>query len=802
MLKHFTKRSEAAIFVLVSIASACMICVSHLSAAARVGEPFPSFFVWRNLVVPAISAPSWPEHAGEIPFRTVLTVAGDRAVSDAADLEEVLQSTAPGSTIRYVFTRNGSATERFVPVAVLAWRDVLPTYLPYLGNGVVLIVAGLIVFYLQPRHPAARAFLILTFNLGAVLVLAIDLLASSWFALVYFALESLLPASLLLFAVSFPEERAAVRRRPGLRLLIFLPFLVLALLQMSNFASNPERHLRINDLVYGGMGVAGLVLVGSLIDTYVRSTNALARQQVLVVLLGMTLAALPASLALIAVVALGFEIPINLLSPAFAVGPLAIGYAIGRHDLFGIDRFLRTGVVYGALSLIVFVGYVAAIEVLRRVAGAEQMMPATLVPLYLLLLVVLFNPLYSRIQLFVDRLFHRQTYDYRDAVDRVSRALASFLDADRVATTTLATLTDTMSIERAAILLLPQESSRRIYARPAEDEKKWADAIGTDAATLRELSSSSGIRVCAPTAGQPTALFYQLGARLLAPVVFEGTPLGILLVGDKKSGGLYSDQDLHLIETLGNQTALAMKNAHAYEELRKTQRELAESERLAAVGELGAAVAHGIRNPLAGIRAAAQLAREEPQDAAGIAESLDDIVGEADRLEARIRSLLDFSRPFDVNVVRVHPRELLTRLADQVRRRIPESISFEITHDDRLVAVLCDPARTLEVLDELVTNALNAMGVEPGKLLVRSRLDSPEGDVASGVIEVVDSGPGFNREQGERIFALFFTTRPQGTGIGLATAKRLIERQGGKIEVSSAPGAGATFRLRFPAVSE
>ena len=804
MFSHFTRRSDAALFYAVLVASALLVCIAGFSSAARVGHPFPSFVVWRNLVVPAISAPSWPDSAGDLPFRTIVTEVDGQPVRTSAELRRVLDATPPGTPLSYTFRRGGVSTSRTVPVVVLSWSDVLPTYLPYFLNGITLLTAGLVVFYLKPQHPAARAFLVLTGVLGGVLILAIDTLGSSWVPALYFTFESLLPAALLQFALSFPDERPRLRRHPSLRWWIYLAFTPLVFLQIGYFYSDPENHLLINDLVYGAVAATGLLVIASLIHTYASSTNAVARQQVLVVLLGMALAALPPSVGLIAIVLLGLDIPMNLLSPFYIVGPLAIGYAIGRHDLFGIDRFLRTGVVYGAISLIVFLGYVVTVELLRWIVGAEAVLPSTLVPLYLLALIILFNPLYSRTQLFVDRLFHRQTYDYRDAVDRVSKALASFLDADRIANTTLAALTETMSIEWATLLLLPEKAGRRAsYSRPRAREHEWTELLRAESGTVRNICTNTrGIRVCDPSANQPTALFHGLGGRLLAPLVFEDRPLGLLLVGDKKSGALYSNEDLHLIETLANQTALAMNNAEAYTVLQRTQRELMEAERLAAIGELGAAVAHGIRNPLAGIRAAAQLALEDPDDSEAIAESLEDIIGEADRLETRIRSLLDFSRPFDTNVVAVDTRELLERLATQVERRIPDSIEFQIVQDERVRSIRCDVALTLEVLDELVTNALHAMQGGRGQLIVRSRLDSDNAEPPEALIEVSDTGPGLSKEQAERIFGLFFTTKEQGTGIGLATAKRMIERQGGRIEVSGEPGVGATFALRFPLTSD
>ena len=120
--------------------------------------------------------------------------------------------------------------------------------------------------------------------------------------------------------------------------------------------------------------------------------------------------------------------------------------AIARHDLFSVDRYLRTGVVYATLSLLVFVTYAAVVLAGETWLGGGGRLPSIVVPLYLLLVLVVFDPLRAVIQTGVDRLFYRQAYSYRATVEATSRALASVLDSERVAASVLDTLTDAMAI--------------------------------------------------------------------------------------------------------------------------------------------------------------------------------------------------------------------------------------------------------------------------------------------------------------------------------------------------------------------
>jgi signal transduction histidine kinase len=271
--------------------------------------------------------------------------------------------------------------------------------------------------------------------------------------------------------------------------------------------------------------------------------------------------------------------------------------------------------------------------------------------------------------------------------------------------------------------------------------------------------------------------------------------VGLLLVGEKKSGAFYSDEDVQLLQTLGNQAALALTNARAYEALRRAQEELVQAERMAAVGELSATVAHGIRNPLAGIRAAAQFAREEVDSPATMQEGFDDIIAETDRLERRIRAILDLARPFETRLEVVGVEALLRDFIASVRTRIPAGIDLSIECAPDLPRVEVDVRQLNEVLDALVVNAVEAMGAK-GKLCIRG------GDGKAGMrrvnVTVDDTGPGIEPARLGRIFDLFYTTKASGTGVGLAMARRLLERQGGRIEVASVVGEGTTFTLSLP----
>jgi signal transduction histidine kinase len=235
--------------------------------------------------------------------------------------------------------------------------------------------------------------------------------------------------------------------------------------------------------------------------------------------------------------------------------------------------------------------------------------------------------------------------------------------------------------------------------------------------------------------------------------------------------------------------------------LRESRAQLVQAEKLASIGEMSAAVAHGLRNPLASLRAAAQLVRRHPTSPSA-GEHLDAIIEEVDRLDRRISHLLSFSRPAPFHPVSESvPRlidELLPAVAQPIRDR---RIDLEMAVPSGLPQVRVDPMQLEQAILEIVSNALDAMP-SGGRLrigaFVADGAGGPERAGRDVVVEVSDTGGGIPADVLSSVTEPFFTTRQEGTGLGLAIAKRYVEQNGGRLEIASTPGQGTTVRLRLP----
>ena len=239
---------------------------------------------------------------------------------------------------------------------------------------------------------------------------------------------------------------------------------------------------------------------------------------------------------------------------------------------------------------------------------------------------------------------------------------------------------------------------------------------------------------------------------------------------------------------------LTEKHARAEEALRRR-------DRLAAMGELASTVAHEVRNPLNAIGMTAQRLRREfvgeerapqPQDQAELRELLDVLSGETQRINRIVQQFLDYARPPRLNPRQGSLRDMLADAAESLRAK---AAARRVSLDTDLTGVgeaLFDPDQLKQAVDNLLRNAIDA-SPEGGRVTLRARA------TASGhVIVVEDDGPGIPPEQLPKIFDLYFTTKADGTGVGLAVTHQIVDAHHGSIEVDSLPGKGTRMMVSLP----
>jgi signal transduction histidine kinase len=289
---------------------------------------------------------------------------------------------------------------------------------------------------------------------------------------------------------------------------------------------------------------------------------------------------------------------------------------------------------------------------------------------------------------------------------------------------------------------------------------------------------------------------------LFVPMVVREGPIGGLFALWWKRRHEFSDEELRLVEGISRQAALALENARLYQgvqlqmaELKRTQAQLIQSTKLAAIGELAANVAHEINNPLTSVLGFASYLAEQVPPGAPTREELDLILEEATRARDIVRDLLNFSRQRDFEPELADINSVLEQTVAMVRRQGSlENLTVEEHYEVGLPPVEVDISRMKQVFLNLINNAVYAMK-ERGVLTLRTR-------AADGMVHVdlTDTGGGIAPEHLDKIFDPFFTTKPavSGTGLGLSVSLGIVQSHGGTIDVESEVGRGSTFTVRLP----
>ncbi len=261
-----------------------------------------------------------------------------------------------------------------------------------------------------------------------------------------------------------------------------------------------------------------------------------------------------------------------------------------------------------------------------------------------------------------------------------------------------------------------------------------------------------------------------------------------------------SEADLELLVVLAHQAAAALENARLYAELRayvrqvqESQKLLLQAEKMATAGRLTASIAHEINNPLQGVRNCLHLASRQELSDEERAEYLQLGREELDRLMTTVQRMLDFYRPSVVERRAVDVHALVERVVKLLHREIEQrNIRLRLALSDALPHPWAVRDQIQQVLLNLVLNAIEAMP-QGGDLRIETRYNSDEVHIL-----VADNGPGISPELRSQIFEPFFSTKEDGSGLGLTVCDGIITAHGGRLELVDQPEGGACFLIALP----
>jgi signal transduction histidine kinase len=274
--------------------------------------------------------------------------------------------------------------------------------------------------------------------------------------------------------------------------------------------------------------------------------------------------------------------------------------------------------------------------------------------------------------------------------------------------------------------------------------------------------------------------------------------MGMINLSHKFNRETYSHEDLELLNTLANQTTIALENARLYDDLKKSKSYIRRADRLASLGTLTAGLAHEIRNPLVAIKTLTQLLPERFDDEEFRSHFLNIASGEVDRISSLVNELLEFARPSDPkfeleNINSIVDGMILLVSTETKKKQI--AVTKHYAAD--LPPVTVDREQIKQVFLNVLLNAIEATPPN-GKLIVRTRSFAKPGGEPHVQIEFTDTGCGIPGEYLEEIFTPFFTTKIKGSGLGLSISNQIIQDHRGYIDVESRINQGSSFYVNLP----
>ncbi len=503
-----------------------------------------------------------------------------------------------------------------------------------------------------------------------------------------------------------------------------------------------------------------------------------------------------------------------------------------RYRLLDLNELLGKMMVLGTLVMILTIVYGL---LLAWVGGASQtglFFPNTVVASFVILILV--EPVRTRLENLINRWLVRERFELRFRVDGLRRELMNVIDVRDMVRRILASLEESRRVTHASVYLIDADAAgydlagqvgpkpvdrldvaarrpffdrlragpialealeRELVALEAEHggsgPEKDVEILDAVARTLEEAKASLAI----PITGGSVAQSDRTGDTEII--------LGVICLRDERLRNAFGLDDLDMFRLLAAQAAITIENSRVYERMK-------ERDRLAALGEMAAGLAHEIRNPLGAIKGAAQLliapdGKIRPPANQDMGEFLHIIVEEVNRLNRVVSQFLDYARPYKGEVSEVDVNDVLRRTTQLLEtQENAKGVKIDIRLAEGLPRVRGDAEKLRQVFLNLGINAFQAMGGAGTLSIATDRSGGRRRGESGSFVEIRfrDTGTGIPRELMKNLFIPFFTTKEHGTGLGLPISQRIVSHHGGAIEVRSEPGKGTTFTVLLPVAEE
>jgi signal transduction histidine kinase len=691
-------------------------------------------------------------------------------------------------------------------------------FFSYIVVALLNIILGLIVYFRGAKTAGNRYFFLFT------LFVALWTLSMGFFSIanknnealilakLMFSSGLLVPFWLFLFSKNFPDNINVYKLRDHL-VLIILPLVINVFLFKTNYLiSTVDTSLvDIRERIF--FGPAMLLYVAYFIGGVgVSFRNLRSKYLVAKGLEKIQLNYVTKALMYLLV----YTCLVNVFLPALKIFALALSgpffsllfiititYAIVKHRIMNIDLAIKRSLMYAVLIGVILTMYIVVIitlDLFLKTGIIYDDFFLLILTLAITLTAVTFSPLESWLKKVTDKIFFKGEYNYRETLKNLGKTVSGLIDLDKLLSQVTFLIQKTIKVNRIFFFVYDKESKQYVYKNYLESELNIKN-ITENSPMLRYVKKAGQTLIYHevksmsrrdPSLKLVAAELELLGIRACIPIISRKFLFGVLCLGEKMSGDVYTTEDTSLFDTFDYQLATAFENAFLHREAIENQKRIARANRLATIGTMTTGIAHEIKNPMVALKTFSELLPKKFNDANYREKYMDIVPREVDRINALLESLLTLGRKPAENTEKVVISDVVNSVYKLLKNRIEEkNVDFEASVDKKYV-VFAEKDQIIQVFINLFLNAMQAMP-EGGTLKVEGLTKREKYE-----IHVKDSGIGIPEQNLHRLFDPFFTTRHEGTGLGLPIIQKIIEDHGGHIDVKSKPKKGADFIISFP----
>jgi PAS domain S-box-containing protein len=572
----------------VTLTAAIVLILAPFWAVQWLKLPFIGMFFEPNNVARLLESDNWPPELQRVREFDQLTAINNRPVTNARERNAALAQNGFSPVSLTFASQDGESYQiivtpwRFSGFELVNWFGV-----PYLV-GVAFLLIGLWAYRLGWQRRSGRAFLIFTAAFSITTATYFDMNTFQYFVLGWVLSIPIVAGGLAHLALAFPREMVFVQRYPVMRVLPWLITLGLAIPTVREILAPTGPWEYITSWVWGyGYGALAILLfLGTLLLRVFKDESAMVRQQSRIIVFGAALAFGPIVVMFLLPTIFGqlVQFPVAIAFPMMVFLPLSAAYAIVRYRMLDVDRFLGNTLTYALTAtgaVMLFYILIAIIQFLIPTSVKPD--DPILIALYLFILVLALNPLRDLMSEAIDRIFYRTRADYRRVLTRLSQELGISPEMQHTLKMLEQELNAALAPERIMLFLYDDDDA--VYRQHGEFDTSGF-ILPSESPLIEFLNPASGAVWFPPERSFPqelsdqNELLDQMACRLFVPLRYEGRLIGILALGERRSGEPYTSDDLEFLNAVAGQSSLALENVRLFANLQETLNQTLEMKNL------------------------------------------------------------------------------------------------------------------------------------------------------------------------------------------------------------------------------